>query len=177
MSFTGAPLESTKPGRANLRSATGEIIEIDFTAHYTGPAAGSSAWSIVAEIILFNITVPQGRPLPNWILVRLLGQTADTSDRDLIEQCIFAGSGSSRGYSGEAENPVLIRAANSGIEQSFQQLFAFGSGGGNFGLYTVASVEDHPEQNLIDPISRSIRFQTDLFFATPYATTDQSQWA
>jgi hypothetical protein len=109
-------------------------------------------------------------------LVRLLGQTANTSDRDLIEQCIFAGSGSSRGYSGEAENPVLIRAADSGIEQSFQQLFAFGSGGGNL-LYTVASVEDHPEQNLIDPISRSIRFQTDLFLATPYATTDQSQWA
>ena len=173
----GAPLQSTKPGRANLRSTTGEIIEINFTAHYTGPAAGSSAWSIVAENILVKITVPQGTPLPNWILVRLLGQTANTSDRDLIEQCIFAESGSNRGYSGEAENPVLIRASNSGIEQSFQQLFAFGSGGSNFSLYTVASVEDHPEQNLIDPINQSIRFQTDLYFATPYATTDQSQWA
>ena len=175
--FSGDPLQSTKPGLADLRSAAGEIIEIDFTAHYTGPAAGSSAWSIVAENILVKLTVPQGRPLPNWILVRLLGQTANTSDRDLIEQCIFAGRDSSHGYSGEAENPVLIRASDSGIEQSFQQLFAFGSGGGNFGLYTVASVEDHPEQNLIDPISQSIRFQTDLFFATPYATTYQGQWA
>jgi hypothetical protein len=172
-----APLQSTKTGRANLRSTTGEIIVIDFTAHYTGPAPGTSAWSIVAENIFVNITLPQGRLLPNWILVRLLGQTANTSDRDLIEQCIFAGSGSSRGYSGEAENPVLIRAADSGIERSFQQLFAFGQGGSNFGLYMVASVEDHPGQNLIDPISQSIRFQTDLFFATPYATTDQSQWA
>jgi hypothetical protein len=80
---SGAPLQSTKPGRANLRSTTGEIIEIDFTAHYTGPAAGSSAWSIVAENILVNITVPQGRPLPNWILVRLLGQTADNKPGNL----------------------------------------------------------------------------------------------
>jgi hypothetical protein len=84
---------------------------------------------------------------------------------------------SGRNYLGEAEKSLRIRAADSGIEESFQQLFAFTFGKGNFDLYTVASSEDHPEQGLVDPISRSSRFQTDLFFATPYASTDQGQWA
>jgi hypothetical protein len=173
------PLQSTKPGRANLTSATGETIEIDFTAHYTGPAAGSSAWSIVAENIRLKVTVPQGRTLPDWILGRVLAQTANGSYRDLIEQCMLVDRSSDRGYLGEADNALLIRAADSGIEVSFRQLFAFAFafGAGGFGLYTVASLEDHPGHSLVDPINRSIRFQTDLFFATPYATTDQGQWA
>src|SRR5690348_6017998 len=98
--MSGAPLQSTRPGRADLASATGETIRLDFTAHYTGPAPGSSAWSITAETIRIRVTVPDGLALPSWILGKLLGQTADTGSRLLTEQCLFIGQDSGRVFSG-----------------------------------------------------------------------------
>jgi hypothetical protein len=142
-------------GFANLTSQTGETIRIDFSAVYSPPTPGSSAWSVSARNIQITLTVPQNRPLPAWFLAQLF-PGASGSDQAVILQ-----NPGGRVYSGTVPYDIMIRSGNMGLSQGYDQMHEFTPRG-------VSS--------LIDPMNGTPRFQTNLFFATPFATTDQGLW-
>jgi len=142
-------------GVANLTSQTGEMIRIDFSALYSPPTPGSSAWTVHARNIQITLTVPQDRPLPTWFLAQLF-PGASGSDQAVILQ-----NPGGRVYSGAAPYDIVIRSGSAGLSQGYDQMYEFTPRGGS---------------SLIDPINGSSLFQTNLFFATPFATIDQGLW-
>jgi hypothetical protein len=169
-------LSSTVPGRANLASATGETIRIDFDADYTSPTPGSSAWNIVANNLRITVSVPAAKALPGWIMGRVLARTDDSGEMVLIDQCILLQNTMGREFGGLAPYPLLIRSGEEGLSTSYDQIFHFTFNGGSFDPRKIAALMDDPGASLTDPVSATPRFQTNLFFATPYATHPQSDW-
>src|SRR3954453_15690799 len=142
-------------GIANLTSQTGETIRIDFLAVYSPPTPGSSAWSVRARNIQITLTVPQNRPLPTWFLAQLFPGTSDS------DQAVILQNPGGRVYSGAVPYDIMIRSGNMGLSQGYDQMHEFTPRGAG---------------SLIDPINGTSRFETNLFFATPFATTDQGLW-
>jgi hypothetical protein len=140
-------------GLANLTSQTGETIQIGFSAVYSPPTAGSSAWNVNARNISFTLTVPVNRPLPTWFMAQLFGGGS--------AQAVILQSAGGPVYSGTAPNNILIRSGSMGMSYDYVQMHEFTPQGAG---------------SLIDPINGTSRFQTNLFFATSFATTPQGMW-
>lgn len=168
-------MANSVPGVANLATQTGETMRIEFSADYSGATPGSSSWSIVANEVRITVTVPPGLPKPAWFLGQLLGQTKERGGRVLVDQCVLLQEAGGV-FSGTAAYGVLIRSGQDGLDTSYDQLFEFTPAGGGFGVQTIAFVTDHAGGSLQDPINGTRHFQTNLFFATPYAGTDQGNW-
>jgi hypothetical protein len=115
---------STAPSIARLAGQTHETITITFEPQYRPPSPGSSAWSIIAKNIRVTVVVPTERPLPNWVLARMLAWASDPYA--LIDQYIVLQIGIDRGFSGLAFFPLTIEASSSvGQAQSYNQRFEF----------------------------------------------------
>jgi hypothetical protein len=142
-------------GTANLASLTGETIRIDFSAQYSPPSGDSSAWSIRARNVHFTLTVPQDRSMPTLFIAQLF-PGAGGNPQAVILQNTAAGV-----YCGTAPNDFIIRSGNMGMSQDYTQTHEF---------------TPQCAGSLIDPMNGTPRFQTNLFFATPFATTDPGLW-
>jgi hypothetical protein len=162
---------------ARLAAQTHELITITFEPAYRPATPGSSAWSIIAKNIRLRLTVPTERPLPNWVLARMLAWTCDPSPYALIDQYIVLQAATGRDFSGEAFFPLTIEAGSSGQVQSYKQRFEFSSFYGFSDQNAVMFELDRNTETLIDPINATPRFQVNMFEASPYARVDMGLWS
>jgi len=148
------------PGHASLTSRTGEQIAIDFAAAYSGGTPGGGAvWDIrLVGAITITITIPNGRPLPDAFCVIV-------SD---FGSAIFERGGSAyRGrivYANPGET-FLIRTASMGLQYDRYQSYTFLP----VGLNSQGG-------SLIDPVNGTARFQTNLYYGTPFPSTPGGLW-
>jgi hypothetical protein len=144
-------------GVSNLTSQTGETIRIDFEARYSGPSQGSAAWNIDVRNIRITLVVPGNQPLPAQVTAQLFPDGSGSQTVTLVSTAV-------RVYSGAVPNGFLIRAGDMGLSYDYHQYHEFtplGAGGGS----------------LVDPMNGTPRFQTNFFYATPFATAPQGLWS
>ena len=102
------------PSIAMLAAQTHEAITISFGTQYRPPSPGSSAWSIIAKNIRVGLLVPADRPLPNWVLARMLASTGDPNQ--LIDQYIVLQGVGDRLFGGGGDPsfpiPLTIEASS-----------------------------------------------------------------
>jgi hypothetical protein len=130
-------------------------MQISFSAVYSPPTPGSSAWSVSAQNIQVKLTVPQGGLLPPSFTAQLIPSSGGNP------QTITLQNSGGRVYTGTMQNSVLIRSGSMGLSHGYDQFHEF---------------TPQNASSLIDPINGTPRFQTNLFFAAPFATTSQGQW-
>jgi hypothetical protein len=170
------PMSAT-PSIARLAAETHESITITFEPTYRPATPGSSAWSIIAKNIRVTLSVPAERPLPNWVLARMLARTSDPYA--LIDEYIVLQIAKDRGFSGTASFPLTIETGSSGQAQSYNQRFEFVSfyGFSNLSFDDAVMFERAGNaESLIDPINHTPLFQVSMFEASPYSRTDSGLW-
>jgi hypothetical protein len=169
-------MANSLPGLARLGSATGETMTVAFKADYSGVTAGSSAWSVVARQLRITVALPAAASPPPWILAQVLARTEGSGEQALVDQVIILQQDEVNVFSGLAPYDLLIRSGEGGMTTSYEQRFEFTLTSGSFDVPKVIAVMDDPSASLIDPVNGTPHFQTNLFFATPYATKHQSDW-
>jgi hypothetical protein len=106
-------------GIANLASQTGETIRIDFSAQYSPPTPGSSAWSVRARNIQLTVTVPQNLPMQFWFMAQLFPGAAGSP------QAVILQNTAGRVYSGAAPKDIIIRSGSMGMSHDYTQMHEF----------------------------------------------------
>jgi hypothetical protein len=149
------------PGLARLASRTGETIEITCSAVFRADAGGgSSNWRITAEGLRVTLTVPpSGRTLPSFIIAQMFTTVGAGQSIQFIGETMLQNPGG-RSYSGTFP-ALIIRSGGSGQSADYVQRFEF---------------TPHCAGSLVDPVNGTARFQTNLFFATRFATTPHGMW-
>ncbi len=93
--------------------------------------------------------------MPFWFMAQLFPGAGGSP------QAVILQNTAGRVYFGTAPNDIMIRSGNMGMSQDYTQTHEF---------------TPQAAGSLIDPMNGTPRFQTNLFLATPFATTPQGVW-
>lgn len=147
-------------GTCNLQSAEGALIRIDFTATYLGATPGSSYWEMVASNFRCRVEMPTPSP-GSWQPNSIHWYVTDT----IIDMVMGQTPLGSNVYSQPLpfNTQIVIRSGNGSVPRvdDYRQYHRF--------LRNSSSP-------LYDPMNGTDRFQTNMFFATPFAAMAQGNW-
>jgi hypothetical protein len=143
---------------ANLKSVTGESVEIHFSVdpyvrgtNFIATPGSGGARSTKATDIQVSLVVPPDRPLPDHVLFKLQAEPEEGPDREFPVTLEPTGE---RTYSGRLDRRLIIMSGGHGRIASRQQ------------VVEIVLMRSGHEEDLVDPMNGTPRFQINLELAS-----------